>query len=889
MVVARNDVRGKRVSAIQPANAFDAAVRPVTVADLRLFDRALDGGNFMWRTDRAPLFRTDGRGDAVRRIGMTPWNDESPPTLDEYQWRFMRTFMVSSSRSKAFAFHFARRHGHDRVWKIDAPGGIDLAASLGRQAAVDQQEVVHPGGIRPEFLEGHWLLHPDGSDEFVPNPGYQPQDAAEPPAVPSAPVVPRGGASDRAVGVRGVSYPGPSRPDLLSERTPRTGPLPPVVHRGEFEIEDVDGRPHVRLYTVVSMAQFPQYDAKTGKPSAAWAGDVQQHPESGKITVLTSQVGRPLSVIAGRPLSAVQLLSAAEGVLDRSEPWRLGGNPPLIRSYLAPLDVVRELSLAAAAREDYPRQSEGRVVNVWPGAGPNLFTVPQEKLPDLVESLAPGSMVTYTSGLGQGTLPRGEWAGSVEHVDGLRDRLGVPRTDQELAPRWRPWPRQEELEGGSTWRARRVGRELRQHYATWLELVAPERTGAALALLDDDPVVGHHERTEALRKFLEEHGHGGDRLVDCADHGPQDSCELDRFMADVVRPWADQAAIVEVLAEDHGRMQADLGITGKGAENEYSTWQQEQPSRQAHQRAVGERITELWRGGAIPQQIVGQVDAAFEELSGQYDEPVGPADERTHRERVRGVLGQYLALAGNESDAQRVVPVDVVVKAILFRGLARENAERQHSAQYAQYREEHPDLERRDQDDYHAEQRQIQRVVEGAHRSGVAPGDVLALDLARRHAGIFAEGELATARELITSRAFDSYVPAPGGAERAFESLVATALRLTGRDADDLAFAAGLPDEVVRDVRRVYDELRQLHQAELSGRTSAALRWNPGGGSEPRNDGYFEIRDGRIARTPDGRHWQYSEDARDLFAELDELFESPQAVRQTYARVFHGR
>ncbi|MEU6128250.1 DnaJ domain-containing protein [Saccharopolyspora sp. NPDC047091] len=877
----------RRVSAIRPSNAFDAALRPVDPSELRLLDMSAAPGGILWRTDDEPLYREDDRDyEAVFRSGLVPWDASAlPPSLNAHQTTFdLRTSFVSLSRDKDFAAAWGDSRWSDeykvnhresdrvQVFEIDAPGGIDLVASMNRYAIPKQQEVDFPGGIRPEYIRGVELRYDDGRIEYVPNPAYRARSASTHPSS-SAPVMSREQAPGSALGRPGVSYPGPSRPGLLSGPEPGGDrPLPPVVHRGEFEVEDVDGEPHVRLYTVVSAPQLPQRDVLSDEPTAASLGDVQQDPVSGRIQVLSSQVGRPLSVIAGRPLSAVQLLAAAEDVLAEMQPWR-SANPPVIRSYLAPLKFVRELSREAEAREEFPHQHDGRTVNVWPKAGPNLFTVAPESLPDFAGALVPGSMVTYTSGLGQEGLLRGDWAGSVEHVDGLRDRLGVPRTDRELNPNWRAWPTLDELEAGSLWQSRRIARGLRQHYSTWLELVSPSQRKAASELRAGDPELPLDRRAEELRDFLDEHGFGETRLDDCAEHHGTESkrpCELDDFMQRTVRPWADQAAIVVALAEDHGRMLGDLGITGKGADNEFAAQREELPQERARQRAAGAAITAQWRDQVSPDRLVATVGEHLPEFLHRDGPHFGGEDPNAHRERVRHALARYQELARDESDSERVIPVDAVVKAILFRGLASDSAQRQQAARYEQYADEFPPLENfadgtpPDHDD---EQELVQNeAAEQQRRLDVVPGNAVAAELAGSYGDVFAEGALEAARMLVASDPFGRFHAGKAGADAVFAFVARTALRLTGRD--PAGFEGGLPDDAVRDVRRLFVELHQLHQAE-------------------RDAGDFATgRRGEPVTTSRGRLFAYGPDSRRERADLESLFATPRSVREAYARLF---
>ncbi|MFD0490289.1 enterotoxin A family protein [Saccharopolyspora spinosporotrichia] len=87
--------------------------------------------------------------------------------------------LVSVSRSESLAAEFRMGGVHyesEYVYEIDALGGIDLVATLGRWTLLPyQQEVVFPGGILWEFVRG-WRMVRDGKlGEFTPNPDYDPR------------------------------------------------------------------------------------------------------------------------------------------------------------------------------------------------------------------------------------------------------------------------------------------------------------------------------------------------------------------------------------------------------------------------------------------------------------------------------------------------------------------------------------------------------------------------------------------------------------------------------------------------------------------------------------------------------------------------------------------
>ncbi|ALG10354.1 scabin-related ADP-ribosyltransferase [Kibdelosporangium phytohabitans] len=600
--LGKYDAPDRRVSSIRPDDAFAAAVVEVDPDELRAFDESVGTDGVLWRVDRAPLYRSETRDPShVFEQGMAPFHSENfGRSLHEPH--LGSGLLVSATRLDDMqVFHNFGRYRY----VIDAPGGVDLVATHGRRGVPAYQEVVFPGGIRREFIrEVHWTDE-DEKLQVQTNPHYRPYHDSQPPARRDAPVMPHQPESGPAVGVDGVSYPGPSRPDLMSYPAPRDGVLPPPVHRGEFEVETVDGKPYVRLYTVVSRSQIPLFDPSTSTPMAD-LGDVQQDPVTGKVTILRGKGAHPLPVFVGRPLEAAKVWSAAVWELAESHPWR-SAVPPVIRSYLVPVEAAVQLSKSSTAEEAYPGQSEGRVSNVRPHLGPNQFTVPPSLMQWLEDQTLAGSLKTYTMGTGQDGLVRGDWAGDVEHVDGLWDRLGIPRLESgQFVTEWDPWPTQDELDGGNLETASSVAKGLRQHYATWQQFSGDGSENGTPALLEGDGPRPFEERLEDLRDFVSTYLPGVELRPD--------SVELRDFMDNQVAPRATQAAITELMASDYSRMGTDPNITGRGADNDFAALRQNYSAERLRQEEAGAEITRLWR----------DEDASPEQAAFYADEP-GPA------------------------------------------------------------------------------------------------------------------------------------------------------------------------------------------------------------------------------------------------------------------------
>ncbi|HEV7935321.1 MAG TPA: hypothetical protein VGP70_23785, partial [Actinomadura sp.] len=145
------------VTQIPPSNCFAAAVWPVTLEDLAKV-RATSAGpsgpeTVSWRTDDDVLYRWDRRHpDELPPEGFVPRGKSfSQLSLRSYQLGGVEheEGWVSTSRSDVFRPDWV---GLAYRYVIQAPGGIDLAATLGRDAYPSFQEVIFAGGIRREFI-----------------------------------------------------------------------------------------------------------------------------------------------------------------------------------------------------------------------------------------------------------------------------------------------------------------------------------------------------------------------------------------------------------------------------------------------------------------------------------------------------------------------------------------------------------------------------------------------------------------------------------------------------------------------------------------------------------------------------------------------------------------
>ncbi len=126
----------------------------------------------VWRTDRLILRRADDRHpDEVFAPGFHPRN---PRNTDlESHLRFEESAFVSTTRLDNPMDIFPTRYLYD----VDAPGGIDLAPTMGSALRTGhQQEIAFPGGIEGRYIKGArpYDATTETFGDYIPNPGYRP-------------------------------------------------------------------------------------------------------------------------------------------------------------------------------------------------------------------------------------------------------------------------------------------------------------------------------------------------------------------------------------------------------------------------------------------------------------------------------------------------------------------------------------------------------------------------------------------------------------------------------------------------------------------------------------------------------------------------------------------
>lgn len=162
--------------ATDPQVVADVARTAVHHPDLSVLD-GLDKP-VVWRRDSNMLYRTDDRGPEVFTDGL-PARDVS--SLDLYQhvnYNPRKTGYVSTTTD--FEAWNSWGSNSKYFYAIEAPGGIDVNATLGLHRNQFEREIAMPGGIKPDRIIGMWpinhapLTHTPSLGKFLANPHYRP-------------------------------------------------------------------------------------------------------------------------------------------------------------------------------------------------------------------------------------------------------------------------------------------------------------------------------------------------------------------------------------------------------------------------------------------------------------------------------------------------------------------------------------------------------------------------------------------------------------------------------------------------------------------------------------------------------------------------------------------
>jgi hypothetical protein len=111
-----------------------------------------------FRSDHQPLFRLDRRSKGfVFGLGFLPGKRVLPSSVDEYERNKQSTGLISTTRSSEWQPQFSwavRPGGIVSRYEIDAPGGLDVHATLGKVTPYQPTwlDVSFWDGIRPEYI-----------------------------------------------------------------------------------------------------------------------------------------------------------------------------------------------------------------------------------------------------------------------------------------------------------------------------------------------------------------------------------------------------------------------------------------------------------------------------------------------------------------------------------------------------------------------------------------------------------------------------------------------------------------------------------------------------------------------------------------------------------------
>ncbi|MGW6548751.1 WXG100-like domain-containing protein [Streptomyces sp. NPDC055051] len=501
------------------------------------------------------------------------------------------------------------------------------------------------------------------------------------------------------------------------------------------------------------------------------------------------------------------------------------------------------------------RPLAGRPVNTDQSGERNQFGVRGESLVLLRRSIRPNSLITYYGDKDRGGLAPDEDTddyrdGATVHVDVLRDRLGIPPVDApQLNDRYNPWV-QNAGHVNSPDVLRGISSQLRQFHETWKQSrqrPADRRVGH---LLEPDmppepygnrPNLSFGRRLADLRKFLEDHGEqlrvqpGKPVPLDFLGKPDADleSADLDAraavetFMRNTVLPWASHAEIGLVLSLQSQEVKADLNVTDSPFLHDFDDMRRRQPEEAHLQRQVGRELTQLWREGTALHRVIDRLIRDYPELGLLYKEICAPSEGYTFFQHAQMVLGQYLKLAHRDRDsADRLVPVDAVVKAILFHDIEKANSKLMYGG------DGKSKVRRAELHDHEAEHRGAVEVMNRyRHLWGDVDKDPVA-GFAYRAAVLMVDSDpfgfyYRDKHRFLRPKGSDAEArTASAGLNRdvTFHWIVESYMKLRGRDPvttdGDVRRLAELSTEDTEEIRRLFHEFHQYYQADFSSYTT---------------------------------------------------------------------
>ena len=175
-----------RPLADEPDIRADLAHTALQQPDLAALDHWNDA--IVWRRNNAPLYHRQSRPCRLhRRISATRYQQSGSTGLR--QENTPAAFTATTTNPYYWNIYGS---GANYFYEIDAPGGIDVSATLGDHAHVYKNEIAMPGGIQPDRVKGLWAINHDPSTgrpslgEYTPNPNYRPlTSAGSPPRGPA--------------------------------------------------------------------------------------------------------------------------------------------------------------------------------------------------------------------------------------------------------------------------------------------------------------------------------------------------------------------------------------------------------------------------------------------------------------------------------------------------------------------------------------------------------------------------------------------------------------------------------------------------------------------------------------------------------------------------------
>lgn len=406
---------------------------------------------------------------------------------------------------------------------------------------------------------------------------------------------------DAQIGIDGATYLGPSRvkhSTLTGKDVPGKDDHNHISNRGIGQVVRIEGQ----LYTPIYMTVYS--DATTGTDARPEFKDFEQD-ENGQIKIHTGGAGPgevTLWISIGRPLRQVKWMELYGSKAD---------SKPMIRSFLIPLAVANALSGETVTEHGTGEFSVD--FNVDKHYEMNQTGVKKPTSLEMLRAYAlPGSLRTYRDdGIFKEAAPK-RW-GDTRNMSELRGRLGIPDrpltgfdvfTDsakKEFTP---------QAEYG------KQAQTLSRIYAFY--------TNNASLLPDGERMPGDAKK-QAHDFYLK--------------HRPHKRMKEDQFMEQQVRPWASQAMISKVIADDYQDMTThpeDLPETAPEISFGDQSGKAHRGQRRTAAVAMSRQIQVLLNGRF---QFLAALDSAAGAIKGLYD-------DKGYKEPARRALKPILDWVG---------------------------------------------------------------------------------------------------------------------------------------------------------------------------------------------------------------------------------------------------